>query len=121
MLLLRKKHFVVYFLLLVLVLLLLFFFQAEDGIRDYKVTGVSDVCSSDLQAVAQGWLVFQISNSPFWLGLDAFMGMAPGIVLTLAGGVFADLVDRRRLLIYTQIVSGRSDERRVGNGWRRGG
>src|SRR5256885_12408501 len=25
-----------------------FFFQAEDGIRYYKVTGVSDVCSSDL-------------------------------------------------------------------------
>src|SRR2546426_3808640 len=25
-----------------------FFFQAEDGIRDYKVTGSSDVCSSDL-------------------------------------------------------------------------
>ena len=59
-----------------------------------------------MQAVAQGWLVFQLSNSPFWLGLDAFMSMAPGIVLTLAGGVFADLVDRRRLLIYTQIVSG---------------
>ena len=59
-----------------------------------------------MQAVAQGWLVFKLSNSPFWLGLDAFMGMAPGIVLTLAGGVFADLVDRRRLLIYTQIVSG---------------
>ncbi|MEO8434956.1 MAG: MFS transporter [Pyrinomonadaceae bacterium] len=61
-----------------------------------------------MQAVAQGWLVFQLSNSPFWLGLDAFVGMAPGIVLTLAGGVFADLVDRRRLLIYTQIVSGLS-------------
>src|SRR5687767_14741143 len=61
-----------------------------------------------MQAVAQGWLVFQLSNSPFWLGLDAFMGMAPGIVLTLAGGVFADLVDRRRLLIYTQVVSGLS-------------
>src|SRR3989440_8280444 len=59
-----------------------------------------------MQAVAQGWLVFQLSNSPFWLGLDAFMSMAPGIVLTLAGGVFADLVDRRRLLIYTQVVSG---------------
>src|ERR1039457_40941 len=28
----------------------LFFFQAEDGIRDYKVTGGSDVCSSDLRA-----------------------------------------------------------------------
>jgi MFS family permease len=61
-----------------------------------------------MQAVAQGWLVFQLSNSPFWLGFDAFMATAPGIVLTLAGGVFADLVDRRRLLIYTQIVSGLS-------------
>ncbi|MEA2203636.1 MAG: hypothetical protein QOE77_412 [Blastocatellia bacterium] len=59
-----------------------------------------------MQAVAQGWLVFQLTNSPFWLGLDAFMATAPGIVLTLAGGVFADLMDRRRLLIYTQIVSG---------------
>src|SRR3989454_1333493 len=29
-------------------LLFFFFFQAEDGIRDYKVTGSSDVCSSDL-------------------------------------------------------------------------
>jgi len=59
-----------------------------------------------MQAVAQGWLVFQLTNSPFWLGLDAFMATAPGIVLTLAGGVFADLMDRRRLLIYTQVVSG---------------
>ena len=59
-----------------------------------------------MQAVAQGWLVFQLTNSPFWLGLDAFMSTAPGIVLTLAGGVFADLFDRRRLLIYTQVISG---------------
>jgi MFS family permease len=34
------------------------------------------------------------------------MATAPGFVLTLAGGVFADLVDRRRLLIYTQVVAG---------------
>src|SRR5256886_4443807 len=34
-----------------LFLLLVFFFQAEDGIRDLTVTGVSDVCSSDLDAV----------------------------------------------------------------------
>src|SRR5258706_4453951 len=59
-----------------------------------------------MQAVAQGWLVFQLSNSPFWLGFDGFMGTAPGLLLTLAGGVFADLVDRRKLLINTQIVAG---------------
>jgi MFS family permease len=34
------------------------------------------------------------------------MATAPGFVLTLIGGVFADIVDRRRLLIITQIVSG---------------
>jgi MFS family permease len=59
-----------------------------------------------MQAVAQGWLVLQLSNSPFWLGFDGFMGTAPGLLLTLAGGVFADLMDRRKLLIYTQIVAG---------------
>src|SRR2546421_6104925 len=59
-----------------------------------------------MQAVAQGWLVLQLSNSPFWLGVDGFMATAPGLVLTLAGGVFADLFDRRKLLIYTQTVAG---------------
>jgi|ERR1700752_1211598 len=59
-----------------------------------------------MQAVAQGWLVLQLTNSPFWLGLDAFMATAPGFVLTLVGGVFADRIDRRRLLLYTQVVAG---------------
>ena len=59
-----------------------------------------------MQAVAQSWLVLTLTNSAFWLGLDAFMATAPGFLLTLAGGVFADLVDRRRLLIYTQVVAG---------------
>jgi MFS family permease len=40
------------------------------------------------------------------LGVDAFMSTAPGLVFTLVGGVFADLVDRRKLLIYSQIVAG---------------
>lgn len=59
-----------------------------------------------MQAVAQGWLVLQLTNSPFWLGLDAFMATAPAFVFTLLGGVFADLIDRRRLLLYTQVVAG---------------
>lgn len=63
-------------------------------------------CGTWMQAVAQSWLVLMLTNSAFWLGLDAFMATAPGFFLTLAGGVFADLVDRRRLLIYTQVVAG---------------
>jgi MFS family permease len=61
-----------------------------------------------MQAVAQGWLVLKKTNSPFWLGVDGFMATAPGLVFTLAGGVFADLVDRRRLLVFTQIGAGLS-------------
>jgi len=59
-----------------------------------------------MQTVAQGWLVLQLTNSPFWLGLDAFMATAPGFVFTLVGGVFADLIDRRRLMLYTQVAAG---------------
>lgn len=61
-----------------------------------------------MQAVAQGWLVLQLTNSTFWLGVDGFMATVPGLLLTLLGGVFADLVDRRRLLMYTQIGAGLS-------------
>lgn len=61
-----------------------------------------------MQAVAQGWLVLQLTNSPFWLGVDGFMATAPGLLLTLAGGVFADLIDRRRILLFTQIAAGLS-------------
>src|SRR5215210_8583339 len=61
-----------------------------------------------MQAVAQGWLVLQLTDSPFWLGVDGFMATVPGLALTLVGGVFADLVDRRRLLIFTQIGAGLS-------------
>src|SRR5215813_1029419 len=59
-----------------------------------------------MQAGAQAWLVLQLTNSAFWLGLDAFMATIPGFFLTLIGGVFADLIDRRRLLIATQIGAG---------------
>lgn len=61
-----------------------------------------------MQVVAQGWLVLQLTDSTFWLGLDGFMATVPGLGLTLIGGVFADLVDRRRLLIYTQVGAGLS-------------
>ena len=59
-----------------------------------------------MQAVAQGYLVYEFTHSPFWLGLDGFVALSPALVLTLAGGVFADLVDRRRLLLWTQAVAG---------------
>ncbi|HYG10723.1 MAG TPA: MFS transporter [Pyrinomonadaceae bacterium] len=59
-----------------------------------------------MQTVAQGWLVLQLTDSAFWLGVDGFAATSPGLVLTLLGGVFADRIDRKRLIIYTQAGAG---------------
>jgi MFS family permease len=61
-----------------------------------------------MQTVAQSWLVLQLTDSGTWLGVDTFVGTAPGILLILIGGVIADKVDRKRLLIYTQAGAGLS-------------
>jgi MFS family permease len=55
-----------------------------------------------MQNVAQGWLVLELSNSAFWLGVVGFAASAPMLVFTLLGGVIADRVDRRRLMLRTQ-------------------
>ncbi len=55
-----------------------------------------------MQNVALGWLVLDLSNSAFWLGMVGFASSAPMLVFSLLGGVIADRMDRRRLLIRTQ-------------------
>jgi MFS family permease len=55
-----------------------------------------------LQAVAQGWLVLQLANSAFLLGTVNAVGNLPVMTLTLYGGVLADQLDRRALLIVAQ-------------------
>jgi MFS family permease len=57
-----------------------------------------------MQNVAQGWLVLLLTNSAFWLGVVGFAGSIPFLIFTLFGGVIADRVDKRRLLLATQTV-----------------
>jgi MFS family permease len=57
-----------------------------------------------MQNVAQGWLVLTITNSAFWLGVVGFAGSIPFLFFTLFGGVIADRVNKRRLLLVTQTV-----------------
>lgn len=57
-----------------------------------------------MQKLAQSWLVLQLSGSPFWLGMDSFLGEIPIFLLAMFAGVAADRFDRRRLLISSQFV-----------------
>src|SRR5580700_3066333 len=57
-----------------------------------------------MQEVAQNWLVLQMTNSPFLLGLDQFLGDIPLFLFSLWGGVLADRIDRRFILIGSQVV-----------------
>jgi MFS family permease len=58
-----------------------------------------------MQNVAQGLLVYELTHSPFWLGVVAFARAVPMIVLPPMGGVIADRTQRLKLLKVTQTFS----------------
>lgn len=55
-----------------------------------------------IQTVAQSWLVFQLTHSAFLLGLVGFLGSIPVFLLSLFGGVLADRMNKKTILIFTQ-------------------
>lgn len=57
-----------------------------------------------MQILAQSWLVYQLSNSSLYLGLDTFFAQVPIFLLSLFGGVFADRRSRRSLLLISQVI-----------------
>jgi predicted MFS family arabinose efflux permease len=58
-----------------------------------------------MQRVATGWLVFSMTGSTAWLGAESFVASIPTVVLLPFGGVIADRLDRRKLLIGTNVVN----------------
>ena len=75
--------------------------------RDFRLQWCG-ACTSSIgtwmQIVAQSWLVLSISGSAFMLGLDGFLAQAPVVLFSLIGGVIADRIDRRRVLVGSQYV-----------------
>jgi MFS family permease len=75
--------------------------------RDFRVLwfgAFTSTVGTWMQNVAQSWLVFDLTKSSFFLGLDDFLGQLPILLFTLVGGVIADRHDRRRLLLGSQYV-----------------
>jgi MFS family permease len=55
-----------------------------------------------MQSTAQGYLIYQLTGSPVYLGLVGFVGGIPTWLFTLFGGVVADRISRRNLMVITQ-------------------
>lgn len=55
-----------------------------------------------MQTVAQGWLVLQLTQSAFQVGLVTTINTLPVLLFTLYGGVVADRVNKRRFLLILQ-------------------
>jgi predicted MFS family arabinose efflux permease len=75
--------------------------------RDFRLMFIGACISSIgtwMQNLAQAWIVLDISKSPFYLGLDAFLAGIPVFLFSIIGGVVADRVERRRVLLVSQYV-----------------
>lgn len=58
-----------------------------------------------MQIIAQGWLVYQLSQSELMLGIVGFAAAIPALIITPWGGVVVDTVSRRKLMVITQGAS----------------
>jgi MFS family permease len=72
----------------------LFFYGQSLGVIGYWV-----------QQIAMSWLVYRLTGSALLLGATAFAGQIAVLVLAPFGGLWADRVDRRKLLIVTQAAA----------------
>ena len=76
--------------------------------RDFRIFWLGQLVSVTgtwMQTVAQGWLVLQLTGSPFVLGLAAAARSVPVLLLVFPAGIVADRFDRRLIVIATNVVA----------------
>ncbi|MDA0768997.1 MAG: hypothetical protein BZY79_00630 [SAR202 cluster bacterium Casp-Chloro-G4] len=84
-------------------------FQAISALRHrnyrlYWLSGLGQAMAVGMQFLILGWLVLQLTNSASQLGLVIFLYGLPNLSMLLFGGIFADRVDRRLMLVYSQMA-----------------
>ncbi len=81
--------------------------------RDFRIFWIGLLLSSigsQFTTVAMAWQIYELTNSPLQIGLIGLVRAVPQVAMLLFGGLLADAMDRRRLMIVTQaslfVVSG---------------
>jgi len=75
--------------------------------RDFRLLWMGQIVSvtgSQMQMVAINWHIYLLTHSAFALGLVGLFRAGPIVLCSLIGGVVADVIDRRRLMMATQTV-----------------
>jgi len=74
----------------------------EPAFRAYMSGNAISVVGTWMQRTAIGWHAWELTASPFWLGMVAFADLFPAVLIAPLGGVVADRLDRRRIMLWTQ-------------------
>jgi predicted MFS family arabinose efflux permease len=75
--------------------------------RDFRLLWFGAFTSTTgtwMQTVAQGWVVLNMTSSAFLLGVDGFLSTGPMLIFSLFGGVVADRLDRRKVMLFSQYL-----------------
>src|SRR5512135_1404111 len=78
-------------------------------VRNYRLYFIGQIISTSgtfMQSVAQAWLVLQLTNSGSALGITTALQYVPILFLGPYGGVIADRFSKRKILYFTQTISG---------------
>ncbi len=75
------------------------------GYRWLWVYSLFSAVAFTVELLSQGWLVLQLTNSPFWVGLAAGVRGASQAFFSILGGSIVDRLDRRKILLTTQITA----------------
>src|SRR5262252_7788492 len=74
----------------------------EPLFRSLWIAAVISYTGSWMQTVATGWLMTSLTNSPMWVSLVQVAVSLPVFLIALPAGALADMVDRRKFLLFTQ-------------------
>ncbi|MCC6382509.1 MAG: MFS transporter, partial [Dehalococcoidia bacterium] len=73
--------------------------------RRFWLGNLASVTGFQMMWVAQGWIIYELTDSALYLGWAGLVSAAPAIVLNIAGGVFADRMDQKKLIAWVQAGS----------------
>lgn len=74
--------------------------------RRYWFASLVFIFAIQFRFIGAGWLVYQLTDSPFWLGVPGIISAVVTILLTIPAGALADRVDTQRLLVAGRALTG---------------